>query len=271
MKLSFVWSTPCGLSKVWMNSILEDLAEGENAPLLMPTFATDDQSQIADRLKFLTSYLAENSTPDGQIYLELNFADTQEDEVLEEWLDSREGLEIEFIGVLPANAVDFPKETRDHIENFSRASQSQVIVLVEDETKEDPEWILNKDLDFGRHVNVHVQNFWPKENRVAHLNEYFEPTDFERKTLQTKALYSLLDRERMKTQILAFWNQENGNFLALEYFELSPQALNCLQIVDNKIYAWKTLHPVFRELYRKETAGKFRLQACGFDVSGFEL
>jgi hypothetical protein len=97
------------------------------------------------------------------IYIELPSALLFEDVELEEWLQARPDWHSSFVGLISEEAHLLNPHYRELYEEFSRASQSAVVLgRSQDMREKTPAWIERRLFDFGKHVDVFEDDLWPR-------------------------------------------------------------------------------------------------------------
>lgn len=97
------------------------------------------------------------------IYVELPPGLLYHDVELEEWLQLKPDWRSSFAGLISEEAHFLNLHYRGLYEEFSRASQSAVILARSQENREElPVWVENRLMDFGKHVEVYEDDLWPR-------------------------------------------------------------------------------------------------------------
>jgi hypothetical protein len=164
-ELCFVWGPPLVGQRTWMlRSAQASPPEVEVRLLLAP-----DRAELGPLLRSLEAELARAAASERSchIYCELPWDLLLEDFALEDWLQQRPEFTGEkptwglgFIGLLPPDLHRLPQEDRTLIENFGRASLTEIIVVRESGDRHLPLWVESKSPDFGKKVSLYEEDLW---------------------------------------------------------------------------------------------------------------
>jgi len=156
-----VWGAPLSGQRRWMLRSAELTKPDTDVSLL---FNGPDTS-LASLLKQLEAEMARplESELQRHIYIELPAALLHQDFELDEWLHSHPDWHSSFAGLVSEEAHYLNGHYRGLYEEFSRSSQSAVILArSQDARNELPLWVERALLDFGKRVEVFEDDLWPR-------------------------------------------------------------------------------------------------------------
>ena len=167
----FVWGPPLSGQRYWMVRAADE-TDAKVRTVLMPLESQNPQTSLEEVLAHLGVMLQEHSV-DGQnshIYCELPWSVTDDSLSLEEWIESRPEFSpessrpwnVSFVCVCPADADRLPEAYRRQIEEFSRASQSAVIIARREGDESELDWIDTDLLNFSKKTEIFEEDLWPQ-------------------------------------------------------------------------------------------------------------
>jgi hypothetical protein len=216
-ELCFVWGAPLSGQRRWMFRSAE-LSRPETDVSLC--FSGPDTTlevlcrSIESEMEKLTA--GENVKPQ-HIYVELPPRLLYEDFELEEWLQTKRDWSLSFAGVISEQAHKLNEHYRSLYEEFSRSTHSAVVLGRSAELREDlPFWIQNKEIDFGKRVEVYEDDLWPKSllrapdeilNGLAEHEGDFEEIELPILFKDTQKI-EILFRQMIQGEFGALWGAE---------------------------------------------------------------
>jgi len=273
-QLCFVWGPPlCGQRRWVAKSIAESPHTATNRLFTIEDY--DDESDFRESLNLLSSTLEKiPSHSNERLYCTLPWKATDHGLELEQWIAEQKIFtqspastpiwEISFTGLCPFNAERLPSLYRKGLEEFSRSSYSDIIV-VSPEVEMNPEWLGTDILDFGRYIEIYEEVLWNEEILRLPLRPTFaESVDFESVVFPLKSQESRfvpLIQELMSGLFGKIWNAEitwkesNGN-------------LRFLSTQNGSLYSWSSKHQDFLNLVPDNCAV---LEICGQNLNAVEL
>ncbi|MEO5668415.1 MAG: hypothetical protein ABIR96_10175 [Bdellovibrionota bacterium] len=218
-ELCFVWGAPLSGQRRWMLRSAELTKPDTDLSLLFAEPDTELESLLAD---LETEMKRPKTASHRHIYIEFPAALLQEDFELDAWLGQRLDWHASFAGIVSEEAHLLNSYYRELYEEFSRSSQSAVILARSHEGREEmPIWIEDKLIDFGKRVEVFEDDLWPRASvhasvdglqhrGVKTLTEYPEEYDaFEMPVaLQDFAKVEVLFRQMLQGDFGTLWGAE---------------------------------------------------------------
>ena len=164
-----MWGPPLSGQRYWMVRAAEETEEGTYVTLL-PIESHNPQPSIEDVLEQLNRVIMEGSIAGRphHIYCELPWEVTGDAERVEDWIASRGEFvadaqvqwNLSFVCVCPPDAERLPEPYRRNLEEFSRASQSAVIIVRREGDESEVEWLETDVLDFGKKIEIFEEDLW---------------------------------------------------------------------------------------------------------------
>jgi hypothetical protein len=179
--------------------------------------------------------------------------------------DDPKAWNLSFIALCPTNAQQLPEHYRRGLEEFSRASQSSVIVLAKEGNEQLPEWLGSELLDFGSRIEVFEEALWPTRGiKSVEFHDFKDVEEFESLILplhgEREFYLSLFDEiaEGVHGSVWgaeATWKNAKGDFEALTY-------------TQGTLYSWTSEHA---SLIEACSANGACLNLCGYPIKKAEL
>lgn len=241
-ELCFVWGPPLSGQRYWMNRVALETDANLRVELMPLEAYADDSTDLEGLLVRLGERLVADEA--DHIYCELPWSFLDEALLLEDWIASREELRepnarwsLSFVGLCPTDAQRLPADVRGGLEEFSRASESAVIVPRVKGEEGPPSWWGTPVLDFGRRVEVFEEEVWPTESEPLRQSPLADPLE-ELKTMSipvqgTRETYLEIFRDLCGGRYGSIWGaevawrNEGGIFEALTFSH-------------GKLYRWTT-------------------------------
>lgn len=245
-ELCFVWGAPLSGQRRWMLRSAE-LTKPEIAVTLC--FSRPDES-LASLLKRVEGEMAAyESQPISpfHIYVELPAALLHEDFEIEEWIALHKDWSVSFSGIVNEEAHLLSEYYHELYEEFSRSSQSVVVLGRSQENKNEmPLWIQNKDMDFGKHVPVFEDDLWPKallkaeadpKGLLKEWTEEIEEVEFPI-SLQEKQSVEVLLKLLIKGELGPIWGAEIVQMRSTK--SETDRELSVFTICGGALYEWRS-------------------------------
>ena len=162
-ELCFVWGAPLSGQRRWMLRSAE-LSKPEMDVTLCFSRPEETLPSLLKRMEHEMDRLTAGESVKAQhLYVELPAGLLQQDFELEEWIASKPEWSVSFSGIVSEQAHVLSDYYHELYEEFARSSQSVAILARSSENKNElPEWVQNRDIDFGKHVQVFEDDLWPK-------------------------------------------------------------------------------------------------------------
>jgi hypothetical protein len=276
-ELYFIWGPPHSGQLRWMSKDYDSSSEYGIHSSLLPIQDAGDESTLSIQLKKVEMILAGPEIPNvvgHHVFCELPWSVLEDDLDLEDWIENvfrkyalshESEWNLSFVAICPFEAQKLPELYREGLENFSRGSQSVVIVVKNETEQADPKWLQNRDLDFGRHVEVLEDFIWPLQGEIQiGAGELF---DFSKEEGPFENIEIPLAPDKMKIRNLMIEIAKGtfGRFWGAEAtWRSSDGQFEALSLSQNKLYSWTSDQPHLTEMTSLNGA---RLSASGFDVN----
>lgn len=162
-ELCFVWGAPLSGQRRWMMRSAE-LSKPEMDVTLCFSRPEETLPSLLKRMEQEMEKLSVGESVKAQhLYVELPSHLLHEDFELEEWIATKKDWSVSFAGIVSEQAHLLSEYYHQLYEEFSRSSQSVVILARSSELKNElPQWVQDKDMEFGKHVQVFEDDLWPK-------------------------------------------------------------------------------------------------------------
>jgi hypothetical protein len=162
-ELCFVWGAPLSGQRRWMMRSAE-LSKPEMDVTLCFSRPEETLDSLVRRMEQEMEKLSVGESVKAQhLYVELPSQLLHEDLELEEWIAVKKDWSVSFAGIVSEQSHLLNEYYHQLYEEFSRSSQSAVILARSLELRDElPQWVRDKDMDFGKYVQVFEDDLWPK-------------------------------------------------------------------------------------------------------------
>ncbi len=252
-----MWGPPQSAVKRWIARSIDYNEEGVRAVAIVQSGLLPPIRQILAQAELSIAAAEQIKNRQTQIFIEWPWSLVDEDMDLEEWIATQPALHaggwnVSFLGICPDDVHRLPRNYREQMEEFARASNSSVIVAQSPDSDLIPLWLDKKEiLDFGRRVEVLAEKLWVEEEVVAELTPLGDTPDFvEMKAdIEELCLPVSIAPVRYRPQILELWNKDNGDIWGAELYwtatdpESKQEEFQCINVGQGKIFQWSSDNP----------------------------
>lgn len=213
-------------------------------------FAHPDESlaSLLKRMEYEMERLSVGESVKAQhLYAELPPKLLHHDFELEEWIATKRDWSVSFSGIISEQAHLLNDYYHQLYEEFSRSSQSVVILARSFELKAElPQWVQNKEMDFGKHISMFEDDLWPKALLKGQGNGLEVLRNYEEELEEIE--FPIVIKERQKAEILLRQLMQ-GDFGVLWGAEIiEPRALSGINknewaaytLSAKNVYEWRS-------------------------------
>jgi hypothetical protein len=276
-ELFIVWGPPHSGQLRWMCKDFEASSEYNIRSVVLPLTDFSDEGLVKSQLAKIESQIAAPTHDEKagyHIFCEMPWKLLDEDLDLEDWVENtfkkfafrdKSPWNLNFICICPFEAHKLPRVYREGLENFSRASQSVVVVVKREAEPADPVWLQNESIDFGRHVEILEDFIWPLQGELALGSQGAK--DFSEKDAEfvNFELPLAAEKTQIRNLLIEFSKGTFGKFWGAEASWRNEKGqFEALSLSENRLFSWVSDHPSLVEMSSLNGA---RVTASGFEVT----